>query len=523
MKTHTGGFKTNISTMGREIDSVITYVLGSDTVELGNEDINSVTPHYKADILKSIMKQLDIDSNVDIPVGTVINYQFGIKVGNAFEYLNYGNYIVNKSERQEDLNSYKITCYDKMLLSMVDYVDVGVEYPVTVRSFINAICTHLGITFANSSDTFVNYDKEIPGELFLSDSGTTLGYKFRDVLDQLAQVTASTICINEDDELEIRYISDTEDTIDEGFLKNVNIDFGKKYGPINSVVLSRSAGSDNIYEKDTQSITTNGLCELKIIDNQIMNDNNRAQYLQEIFQELNGLEYYLNDYSSTGIMYYEMCDRYTVHVGSNNYSCVMLNDEALVTQGLQENIHTDLPVVSETDYSKADKTDRRINQTNLIVDKINGNISSLVEETSVASSMADAAYAMAGQTNSDLQSYKQTVSTQFTQTKNDFLFQFNSLTELIDSATNTESEHYEELQKYIRFVNGIIVLGELGNQITAELSNTKLAFKSNGVEIAYISNDKLYIKTAEIIESLIIGNFGFVPKSNGSLSFKKVK
>ena len=100
MKTHTSTFKDNIKLFGRELDSIITYEDNGDTIELGNEYLNSVTPHYKGSILKSVMKQLDIDSNVEIPVGTEINYQFGIKVSNNdvvdyrdnYEYLNFGNY-----------------------------------------------------------------------------------------------------------------------------------------------------------------------------------------------------------------------------------------------------------------------------------------------------------------------------------------------------------------------------------------------------------------------------------------------
>lgn len=383
MKTHTANFKSGIILHGREIASKITYELDGETIELGNEELNSVTPTYQGNILKSVMKQLDIDSNVDIPVGTIINYQFGLKVGNSYEYLNFGNYIVNKSEKQEDVNSYLLTCYDKMLYTMTDYEDLGITYPITIRNYINAICTKLGLTFKNASSTFANYDKEIQEELYLDSGGNSLDYKYRDVLDELAQVTASTICINEnDDELEIRYITDTHDTIDENYFKDTNVDFGKKYGPINSIVLSRSAESDNVYLQDQASITQNGLCEIKIIDNQIMNWNDRSNYLPDILSRLGGLEYYLNDYSSTGIMYYNLCDRYTAHIGETDYSCIMFNDEILVTQGLIENIHTDMPEESETDYSKADKTDRRINQTYLIVDKQNQAIEGVVSQVS---------------------------------------------------------------------------------------------------------------------------------------------
>lgn len=381
MKTHTQGFKRQIIEMGREIDSKITYAIDDEIIELSGEELNSITPSFQGGILKSVMKQLDIDSNIPIPIGTILNYQFGVKVNDEYEYLNFGNYIVKDIEKQEDTMSYKITCYDKLLLSMKDYAKMPIAYPTTIKSYINALCNFLGIEFANNNDIFVNYNKTIPNELYLDANGNSIGYTFRDVLDELAQVTASTICLNDNDELEIRYINDTGDTIDEEFLKNVNVNFGEKYGKVNSIVLSRSGESDNVYLDDPQSVALNGRCELKIIDNQIMNFNNRDEFLPEILGQLNGLEYYLNDFSSTGIAYYDLCDRYNVQIGDNAYSCVMFNNEMLVTQGLEENIFTEMPIETQTDYTISDKTDRKINQTYFIVDKQNQQIEAVVSQT----------------------------------------------------------------------------------------------------------------------------------------------
>lgn len=372
MKTHTSSFKEKIKLMGKEIDSKITF---GDTV-LGKNDLNAVTPSYQGAILKSVMKQLDIDSNVAIPIGTILKYEFGLKVNGEYEYINYGNYVVYSVEKQEDTNSYKITCYDKLLYSMLDYVKLPITYPISVRDYINSLSAALGLKFSNKSETFANYDKQIQVDLY-----DGLGYTFRDILDELAQVTASTICLNNNDELEIRYITETGDTIDEEFLKDVNVNFGEKYGKINSIVLSRSGETDNVYLQDETSIAENGLCELKIIDNQIMNFNNRDEFLPDILGKLNGLEFYINDFVSTGIVYYDLCDRYSVKVGDNSYSCVMFNDEVLVTQGLEENVYTKKPQETKTDYTKADKTDRKINQTYLIVDKQNQQIEAVVSQT----------------------------------------------------------------------------------------------------------------------------------------------
>lgn len=365
MKVHTNRFKEEIGSFGRQIDSIITYQLNGVTQTITSENLNGVTPTFQGSILKSVMKQLDVDSNINIPIGTSINYKFGVLVDGKFEYLDFGNYVVYSSEKQEDYDSYKIVCYDKMLYSMKQNEDLGVTYPISVRDYLKALCNKLGLQFKNANDNFANYSRMIQKELYVG-----LDYTYRDILDELAQVTASTICLNENDELELRYISNTAvDTIDEEYLKDININFGQKNGPVNSIVLSRSAESDNVYLQDEESIQANGLCELKIVDNQIMNWNDRSDYLPEILAELDGLEYYINDFVSTGIAYLELCDRYNVKIGDNTYSCVMLNDEFEVTQGLVENIHTDMPEETETDYTKADKTDRKINNVSIIVDK----------------------------------------------------------------------------------------------------------------------------------------------------------
>lgn len=365
MKAHTTGFKENLIELGRELRGVITY--GNTTLE---EEIYSITPHYNADLLKSVMKQLDLELSVDIPLNTIINCQIGIKVNNNYEMLNYGNYVVYNSEKQEDTGTYKITCYDKLLYSMKQNEDLGITYPISIKNYLRAVANKIGLNVANQ--TFYNEDMQIPSELYLG-----LEYTYRDILDEIAQATGSIIALNENDEIEVRYPTQTNDTIDEDYLKDVNVKFGERYGAINTIVLSRAGESDNVYYPDP--LPANPI-EIKIVDNQIMNFNNRSDYLEGIYNALNGLYYYINDFSSTGILYYEVGDLYNVKVGENTYQCLMLNDEVNVTTGIEELVHTDLPEKTETDYSKADKTDMRINKTYIIVDKQNQKIESVINK-----------------------------------------------------------------------------------------------------------------------------------------------
>ena len=381
MKTHTSGFKDEIKMLGKQQSVRITYKENNVTKTLTDEDINSATPNYEASLLKSIMKVLELDSNVSIPKGTEIKFEYGLLVNGAYEYLDYGNYIVAKEpEKQEDTLSYKITCYDKMIYSMKDYEHIEVTYPITIYEYLKAVCNKIGLQMKEAN--FANMLRQVPSELFMTvnEDGTysSMGYTYRDVLDQIAEVTGGCICLTLDDKVEVRYINETNDTIDEEYINDTNVNFGEKYGPINSIVLARASDSDRVYKKNQSSIDTNGLCEVKISENQFMNFNDRSDYLQELSDKLFGVEYYLNDFVSTGIMYYDLLDMYRVKIYGKTYNCLMLNDEQNITQGLEENIHTDRPETSETDYTKADKTDRKINQTNLLVDKQNQTITALV-------------------------------------------------------------------------------------------------------------------------------------------------
>ena len=231
MKSHTSEFKEEIKMLGKQQSVRITYKENNITKTLTDEDINSATPNYEASLLKSVMKVLDLDSNIDIPLGTEIKFEYGLLVNGVYEYLDYGNYIVYSSEKQEDTLSYKITCYDKMLYSMKDYEHVDITYPCTIKQYLVALCNKIGLQFKDSD--FANANREITSELFMTinEDGTysSMGYTYRDVLDQIAETTGGCICMTLDDKVEVRYINETNDTIDEEYINDVNVNFGEKY------------------------------------------------------------------------------------------------------------------------------------------------------------------------------------------------------------------------------------------------------------------------------------------------------
>lgn len=231
MKSHTSEFKEEIKTLGKQQSVRITYTLNNEQIILTDEDINSATPNYEASLLKSVMKGLDLDSNIDIPIGTEVKFEYGLLVNESYEYLNYGTYIVKESKKQEDTLSYKITCYDKLLYSMKDYEHIEVNYPCKIKKFLTELCKKIGLEFKDS--TFANQDREFANELFMTinedETYSSMGYTYRDVLDQIAEVTGGCICMTLDGKVEIRYINNTNDTIDEEYINDTNVNFGEKY------------------------------------------------------------------------------------------------------------------------------------------------------------------------------------------------------------------------------------------------------------------------------------------------------
>ena len=200
MRKHTKEFKSSISTFGRELDSKIT-VLGTELI-LEKEDLFSITPITNSTLLKTVMKEVDFESKKQIGIGQEINVKSGVKVNGEYEYIDYGNYSVYKSEYKAETDTYSHICYDKMLKTMIDYTPLDITYPINLREYITAIATKCGLEFADKNSAFANYNTSINEDHFSNGN-----YTFRDVLDYIAQLVGGWLCINDNDELEIRYPS----------------------------------------------------------------------------------------------------------------------------------------------------------------------------------------------------------------------------------------------------------------------------------------------------------------------------
>lgn len=110
--------------------------------------------------------------------------------------------------------------------------------------------------------------------------------------------------------------------------------------------------------------------------------------------------------------------------------------------------------------------------------------------------------------------------TSITQTANaiDLKFESYVIQDEFDEVTGTLTDKMDVIDKYIRFVDGDIILGEDGNPVTLKIENDRIAFSENNNEVMYINNEVLNINNAEIKNRLTIANFAFVPRASGNMS-----
>lgn len=91
----------------------------------------------------------------------------------------------------------------------------------------------------------------------------------------------------------------------------------------------------------------------------------------------------------------------------------------------------------------------------------------------------------------------------------------------LDASNNATNQRFGEISKHIRFVDGKIILGETGSELTLTVQNDRVSFQQFGNEVAYFSNNNFYVRRAEVLTTLRIGNFEFAPRYDGGLILRK--
>lgn len=317
---------------------------------------------------------IEKESRENIASASTINVKLGVRISEfeEYEYVDYGEYVVYDKEAVVDKNSTKLYLFDHLIDTHIKYDDdplnLNYEDEITVLILLQAICNKFGFTL--KTNDFVNANKRI-----YEDKYAGLNLTYRDILDEIAAVAGGFIKIFNKD-LYVSYPQETGETIDENDLEKLTI--GKQVGTFNSLVLGRSPQEDNIYYPTNMEASDRKT--IRIDNNQIM-DKNREDFIVDIYNQINGLQYYVFEFTSFGFGYFEFGDVVTLkNLKGEEFKSIMLNIIENIDSGIKGKSYTEETNYSETKYEYATGIEKRLTNTEIICNKQANQIQLLIEQ-----------------------------------------------------------------------------------------------------------------------------------------------
>jgi len=250
------------------------------------------------------------------------------------------------------------------------YKSVIVGYPVTIKGFLEKLCGEFNCELATSS--FFNDSIELPADLFVWQS-----LSYRDVLNYIAEITASVIYFNNEDKLVVKNIGDISvETLIPDNLNKMKLE--NKWGGVNSVVLANTPVERNfVYDGgyynppilleneeelllesgDTLDLEVlseiDGLYQIRFENNLICYDD-REDFLSGLSGELTGFEYYPFELETVFLGYFEIGDKIIIKdINNNEYPSYILGIDLSLKDGAKEVLTASVLGKSRTGVKKS--------------------------------------------------------------------------------------------------------------------------------------------------------------------------
>lgn len=360
--------------MQKPLKEIRAYI-NTPTLEIKDEnDLISFKISCDSGMCKTAMRKLEAKYIGEYNIlGEWVNIGFGVRIEDGtFEYLDYGTFLITEITTVKDTGITTVIGYDKMINAMAEYVPLELEYPINLFDFTQKLCTACGLELGNES--MINGSWSIEQELWKNIEGIT----YRDILVQIAQATASTCIIGNDNKVYFKYLFATGDNLTYDNMKKLKLE--PMYGEINSVVLSRTPQEDNIFERDEESIGNNGLTEFKIENNEII-DKNRELAMIPIYNTLHGIYYYPFETTTEGLGWFEIADVFNIVNDTGDvFKCALFNFSITIDGSIKEILKTTAETKTQTQYQYATTIAKRIKNAEIIVNKQEQYIENLVSD-----------------------------------------------------------------------------------------------------------------------------------------------
>ena len=316
----------------------------------------------------AIASQLDFDLPYMDKFDT-FKYFDGVWTGNEYEYVDMGTFNVFDEQDEDEFNKH-ITAFDNLIKFNVPFEDKG-DYPKTLFQELKNICSQAGVELINENIT--NGDFELENNQFVSNEN------LKNVLKAICQISGNYAIIKED-KLLLKLKSDNEKEYIEKKHHEPVIWKRKTYG-INQLVIGMSdVEGEYVLREDLDDIAINGVHKLVINDNPFSyTQEKREQLIDELFDKVKGFGYVPYEMNTEWLNYYEIGDLISI----DNIETLVLRINGKSPKSLESLFSA--PAIIDSAVTYVDNTESILNRTKrteIIVDKHNGEITSIAQNVS---------------------------------------------------------------------------------------------------------------------------------------------
>ena len=305
-------------------------------------------------------------------VGKSATVSFDIQNNDTWEDCELGLFTIHEQIVNLEKGTTDFKAYDPVgVMGKAQYEPGSINFPCSVSNLLEQVANKFGLTV--NATNVPNLSHIIPEDLYAKITGVT----YRDIIAEIAGATASVAEVS-GSEIQLRPIEfSSAETLTYDNLKKAKLE--PKYGPVNSVVLARTPAEDNIVVKDDESIAENGLTEIKLANNEILDDN-RQILAQPILDAVDDFYFYPFEITTEGHGWYEIGDRLAITDGTNTWEIIISSISLTIGNGMKEILKGVAPNETQTNYALAGGITKTIYNTEIKVDKQGQTIESIVEE-----------------------------------------------------------------------------------------------------------------------------------------------
>ena len=322
----------------------------------------------------------------------------------------------------------------------------------------------------------------------------------RTVMKAIGMLAFSWVRIDWDDKCYLDYTQQTTtseyDVIDNDHYYDLTTT-GTTFGEVNKIIIGlKDVDGENVTIVDPDTVNPNN-CEIALWDNPLTYTEEKRTEVISAGEDLFGLKYQAVELTTIGHPWLKGKEKIKIIDMENNDIYTYPFDRTIMYNG---HIKTKIkaPAISSTNtkYTHEGEIKNTLRNTQIQVDKANGQITSLVNETQQLSDTVTE------------------IGTTYQQTLTDFQLQITQLNETVENNNENLQEQIDGLGTPEKLQNTLVTININGIQVSTNLSkistlitNDTFAIMSGDTKLAYFGYDETLGRSVSQMDNLTVTNY----------------